>query len=51
MQRWCEELYWCTNKEWYYSDPKTLTMKLTDKAPPRAVESYKKWRKLNPSGN
>ena len=37
-------VYWRTNPEWYTGDcmdPKSA--KLTKKAPPKAVESYKKW--------
>lgn len=39
-----EIMYWHSNKEWYYFDEKEDKIKLTDKAPPRAVESFKKWR-------
>lgn len=33
--------YFLTNKEWYYFDEKEWCLKLTDKATPKARESYK----------
>ena len=33
--------YFMTNKEWYYYDGEML--KLTDKAPKKAIESYKEF--------
>ena len=33
--------YFLTNKEWYYYDMKTGRYKLTDKAPEKAIESYR----------
>lgn len=35
--------YFLTNKEWYYYDIETGRYKLTDKAPKKAKESYKKY--------
>lgn len=35
--------YFLTNKEWYYYDMETGRYKLTDKAPEKAKESYKKY--------
>lgn len=35
--------YFMTNEEWYYHDKKEWKFKLTDKAPPEAIESYKKF--------
>lgn len=35
--------YFMTDKTWYYYDDKELCLKLTDKAPKEAVESYKKF--------
>lgn len=32
--------YYTTNKEWYYIDPRKCTSKLTDKATPKAINSY-----------
>lgn len=32
--------YYETNTEWFYIDPRYMTSKLTDKAPPKAIESY-----------
>lgn len=45
-----EEPYFLTNKEWYYFDEEEWKYKLTDKAPPEAIKSYKKFYKtLNES--
>ena len=33
--------YYLKNKEWYYYDKNERCIKLTDKAPPEAVESFK----------
>lgn len=38
-----EKPYFMENKEWYYFDEKEFKYKLTDKATPKAVESYKKF--------
>lgn len=38
--------YFLTNKEWYYYDVKSGMYKLTDKAPQKAIDSYKKFYKL-----
>lgn len=38
-----EEPYFMTNEEWYYHDPVEHKYKLTEKAPKKAVESYKKF--------
>lgn len=35
--------YFLTNKEWYYYDVKSFKYKLTDKAPQKAIDSYKKY--------
>ena len=40
-----EKPYFMTNKEWYYHDEKDWKYKLTDKAPQKAVESYKEFYK------
>ncbi len=40
-----EIMYWSLNDEWYYFDEETGEIKLTDKAPQRAIESFEKWRK------
>lgn len=37
--------YFLTNKEWYYYDMDTGRYRLTDKAPEKAIESYKKYYK------
>jgi hypothetical protein len=34
-----------TNEEWYEDDLETGKLKLTDLAPPKAVESYKEFYK------
>lgn len=39
------EPYWHKNKEWYYWDKKSGIFKLTDKAPQKAIESYKEFYK------
>ena len=36
-------IYWKSNPEWYEGDPYWGPVKLTDKAPPEAVESFKFW--------
>lgn len=38
-------IYWLMNKEWYFEDPETERFYLTEQAPPRAVESFKRWEK------
>lgn len=35
--------YFMQNKEWYYFDEENFCYKLTDKAPPKAIESYKEF--------
>lgn len=37
--------YFMTNKDWYYYDEEEFKYKLTDKAPPKAVESYNEFYK------
>ncbi len=32
--------YFESNKEWYYFDPRKIRLKLTDKATPKAINSY-----------
>lgn len=39
-----ERMYWNSNKEWWFYNEKTGKIELTEKAPPEAVESLKKWR-------
>ncbi len=39
-----ERMYWSSNKEWWFYNEKTGKIELTEKAPPEAVESFKKWR-------
>lgn len=36
-------IYWKSNPEWYEGDPFWGPVKLTEKAPPEAVESFKFW--------
>ncbi len=36
--------YFLTNKEWFTENPKTGKFKLTDKAPPEAVKSFKQYQ-------
>lgn len=35
--------YFLTNKDWHYFDLPTLKYKLTDKAPQKAIDSYKEY--------
>ena len=35
--------YFFKNKEWYYFDRETFRIRLTDKAPKEAIESYKEF--------
>lgn len=37
--------YFTTNEEWYVYNVKKGILELTDKAPPKAVESYKEFYK------
>lgn len=37
--------YFMENEDWYYHDEKEWKFKLTDKAPPKAVESYNEFYK------
>lgn len=41
-----EKPYFLTNPEWFYEDEEEGIYKLTDKATPEAVESYKKFYEL-----
>ena len=38
--------YFMTNKEWYYFDRKEFRIKLTDKAPEKARQSYEDFYKV-----
>ena len=39
--------YWMTNHDWFTGDmDKPREIRLTDKAPERAVESFKRWREF-----
>ena len=38
--------YFMTNKEWYYYDRKEFCIKLTDKAPKKARESYEQFQSM-----
>lgn len=40
------EPYFMQNEEWYYLDESELKYKLTEKAPPKAVESYREFYRL-----
>ena len=35
--------YFMTNEEWYYHDDQEMVLKLTDKAPQEAIDSYIKF--------
>lgn len=37
--------YFFTNKKWYYYDEKDEIYKLTDKAPQKAIQSYREFYK------
>jgi hypothetical protein len=39
------EPYFMEKKEWYYFDEKEFCYKLTDKAPQKAIDSYKQYYK------
>lgn len=41
-----EKPYYKTNKEWYYYDEDKEKDILTDKAPKKAIESYKKFYEM-----
>jgi hypothetical protein len=38
-----EKPYFMQNKEWYYFDELEFKYKLTEKAPQKAIESYKEY--------
>jgi len=38
-----ERPYFMENEEWYYHDKDEFCYKLTDKAPQKAIESYKEF--------
>lgn len=40
--------YFMENKEWYYFDEEKFCYKLTDKAPKKAIESYKEFYDNDP---
>lgn len=40
-----EKPYFMKNKEWYYYDTKDYNYKLTNKAPQKAIDSYKEFYK------
>jgi hypothetical protein len=44
-------VYFMENKEWYYFDYDEFKYKLTDKAPPKAQESYKEFYELLEEAN
>lgn len=35
--------YFMTNEDWFYFDEEEFCLKLTEKAPPKAIKSYKKF--------
>lgn len=41
-----EEPYFMTNKDWFYFDENDFMYKLTDQAPPKAIESYNEFYDL-----
>lgn len=41
--------YFMKNPKWYYHDAKEFCYKLTDEAPPKAVESYKEFYEVHVS--
>lgn len=38
-----ELMYWHSNKDWYILNHTTHKYELTEKAPQRALENFKKW--------
>ena len=42
-----EAVYWRTNKEWYVVDYENNRYKLTEAAPPRAVKSFRMYKRQN----
>lgn len=45
-----ELFYWHTNKEWYKINIEEGYCELTEKAPPKAIESFKEWNKITKLG-
>lgn len=37
------DVYFLKNKDWYYYDKEAHKMRLTDKAPKKAIESYEEY--------
>ncbi len=47
MKSYSESMYWKTNKEWYRANYEKDRYELTLLAPPRAIESFKLYLKIN----
>lgn len=47
MKAWIEEMYWKTNHDWYKANHEKNCFELTKDAPPRAIESFHAWLKMN----
>lgn len=43
--------YFMTNEDWFYDDIESGILKLTDKAPQEAIESYNEFYKLLEKSN
>ncbi len=43
--------YFMKNKEWFTEDSETCELKLTEKAPPKAVKSFKAYNDLLKKNN
>lgn len=47
MKPYSEAMYWRTNKKWYKANYNTGKIELTPLAPPRAVKSFRLYRRQN----
>ena len=45
MKPYNEAMYWRTNPKWYKANYETDKYELTPLAPPRAVESFRLWKR------
>lgn len=47
MRPYSEAMYWLTNDKWYKANHVTGRFELTKAAPPRAIESFRLYKKQN----
>ena len=47
MRSYSESMYWKTNKKWYRANYETNCYELTELAPPRAIRSFRLYKRQN----